>query len=127
MCNTPDSSSLGGSVRYSKQVAEDLICDLREKNPDASLTVRDLEKVPLSRIDVDVVATTSLEPKSYQQSTNDQSVHNHSLWRNFLDAVVLPRTATDRNGVFEYLHCYRHDLPPAVLIENGPQPLRNCR
>ena len=122
MCNTPDSSSLGGSVRYSKQVAEDLICDLREKNPDASLTVRDLEKVPLSRIDVDVVATTS----SYQQSTNDQSVHNHSLWRNFLDAVA-PRTVTDRNGVFEYLHCYRHDLPPAVLIENGPQPLRNCR
>ena len=123
MCNTPDSSSLGGSVRYSKQVAEDLICDLREKNPDASLTVRDLEKVPLSRIDVDVVATTS----SYQQSTNDQSVHNHSLWRNFLDAVVLPRTATDRNGVFEYLHCYRHDLPPAVLIENGLRPLRDCR
>ena len=126
MCNTPDSSSLGGSVRYSKQVAEDLICDLREKNPDASLTVRDLEKVPLSRIDVDVVATTSLEPKSYQQSTNDQSVHNHSLWRNFLDAVA-PRTVTDRNGVFEYLHCYRHDLPPAVLIENGLRPLRDCR
>jgi hypothetical protein len=125
MCNTVDSRSLRGSVRYSKQVAEDLICDLREKNPDASLTVRDLKKVPLSRIDVDV-ATDSLEPKSYRQSTNDQSVHNHSLWRNFLDSLV-PRIITDRNGVFEYLHCYRHDLPPAVLIENGPQPLRNCR
>ena len=126
MCNTPDSSSLGGSVRYSKQVAEDLICDLREKNPDGSLRVRDLEKVPLSRMDVDVVATNSLEPNFYQQSTNDQSVHNHSLWRNFLDAVA-PRTVTDRNGVFEYLHCYRHDLPPAVLIENGLRPLRDCR
>ena len=126
MCNTVDSRSLRSSVRYSKQVAEDLICDLREKNPDGSLRVRDLEKVPLSRMDVDVVATNSLEPNFYQQSTNDQSVHNHSLWRNFLDAVA-PRTVTDRNGVFEYLHCYRHDLPPAVLIENGPQPLRNCR
>jgi hypothetical protein len=126
MCNTLDSSSLRGSACYSKQVAEDVTCDLREKNPDASLTVHDLEKVPLSRIDVDVVATTSLEPKPYQQSTNDQSVHNHSLWRNFLDKVA-PRTVTDRNGVFEYLHWYRHDLPPAVLIENGPQPLRNCR
>jgi hypothetical protein len=126
MCNTVDSRSLRSSVRYSKQVAEDLICDLREKNPDGSLRVRDLEKVPLSRMDVDVVATNSLEPNFYQQSTNDQSVHNHSLWRNFLDAVA-PRTVTDRNGVFEYLHCYRHDLPPAVLIENGLRPLRDCR
>ena len=114
MCNTPDSSSLGGSVRYSKQVAEDLICDLREKNPDGSLRVRDLEKVPLSRMDVDVVATNSLEPNFYQQSTNDQSVHNHSLWRNFLDAVLEPRTITNKDDIFEYLH-YRHDLPPAVL------------
>ena len=47
-------------------------------------------------------------------------VHNHSVWRKFLDAVLEPRTLADENGIIEYLRCYRHDLPPAVWIENRP-------
>ena len=119
MCNTPDTSSLRGSASYSKQVAEGVIGHLREKNPDA--------KEPLSHIDDDFVAATSLGPGSYQQSTNDQSAHTHSVWRKFLDAVLEPRTVTDKNEIFEYLHCYRHDLPPAVMIENRPPLLSNGR
>jgi FMN-dependent NADH-azoreductase len=114
MCNTLDSNSLRGSASYSKQLAEDVIHDLREKNPDASLAARDVEQVSLPHIDDNFVAAASLEPKSSQQSTNDQSVHNHSLWRKFLDAVLEPRTITNKDEIFEYLH-YRHDLPPAVL------------
>jgi hypothetical protein len=29
---------------------------------------------------------------------------------------------TDENGMIEYLNCHRHDLPPAVWIENEPLP-----
>jgi hypothetical protein len=29
---------------------------------------------------------------------------------------------TDENGMIEYLNYYRHDLPPAVWIENEPVP-----
>jgi FMN-dependent NADH-azoreductase len=114
MCNTLDSNNLRGSACYSKQVAEEAICDLREKNPDANLTARDLGQVSLPHIDDNFVAAASLKSRPSQQSTKDQSVHNHSLWRNFLDAVLEPRTITNKDDIFEYLH-YRHDLPPAVL------------
>jgi FMN-dependent NADH-azoreductase len=126
MCNiTHIGSSPLSSASYSKQVAEDVIRELREKDLDASLTVCDLENVPLSHVD-DFVAASSLGPRSYQH-TNDQSAHTHSVWRKFLDAVLEPRTVTEKNEVFEYLHRYRHDLPPAVMIENGPPPLGNGR
>ena len=69
----------------------------------------------LPHIDDNFVAAGSLEPKSSsQQSTNDQSVHDHSLWRKFLDAVLEPRTITNKDEIIEYLHRHRHDLPPAV-------------
>jgi hypothetical protein len=120
------SSNPLGSASYSEQVAEHVIRD-REKDSDASST--DQAKVPLSHIDDDFVAATSLESKSYPQSMNGQpqkdawdgmrmGVHNHSVWRKFLDAVLEPRTLADENGIIEYLRCYRHDLPPAVWIEN---------
>jgi hypothetical protein len=116
------SSSPLGSASYSEQVGEHVTRD-REKDSDASLT--DQAKVPLPHIDDDFVAATSLEPKCYPQSTNGQpgirmGVHNHSVWRKFLDAVLEPRTLADENGIIEYLRCYRHDLPPAVWIENRP-------
>ena len=129
MCDIANiSSSPLGSASYSEQVAEHVIRD-REKDSDASLTGQ--AKVPLPRIDADFVAATSLEPKSYPQSTNGQpqkdvwdgirmGVHNHSVWRKFLDAVLEPRTLADENGIIEYLRCYRHDLPPAVWIANRP-------
>ena len=120
------SSSPLGSASYSERVAEHVIRD-REKDSDASPSLTGQAKVPLPRIDADFVAATSLEPKSYPQSTNGQpqkdvwavrmGVHNHS-WRKFLDAVLEPRTLADENGIIEYLRCYRHDLPPAVWIEN---------
>jgi FMN-dependent NADH-azoreductase len=78
-----------GSASYSKQVAEHVIRDLGE---DTSLTVRDLEQVPLPHIDDDFVAASSLE------------------------------RLADENGMIEYLHRYRHDLPPVAWIENGPLP-----
>jgi hypothetical protein len=49
-------------------------------------------------------------------------VHNHTVWRKLLNAVLEPRTFADENGMIEYLHRYRHDLPPAVWIENEPLP-----
>jgi hypothetical protein len=73
-----------------------------------------LDSSSLPHIDDNFVAAGSLEPKSSQQSTNDQSVHDHSLWRKFLDAVLEPRTITNKDEIIEYLHRYRHDLPPAV-------------
>jgi hypothetical protein len=48
--------------------------------------------------------------------------HNQSLWRNFLDAVLEPRTFNVGQEVVEYLHHSRHDLPPEVWIE-----LERCR
>jgi hypothetical protein len=122
------SSSPLGSASYSKQIAEHVIRDLGK---DTNLTVRDLEQVSLSHVDDDFVAASSLEPKSYPQSTNAQpqkhvwdrirmGVHNHSVWSKFLGAVLEPQTLADENGIIEYLRCYRHDLPPAVWIENRP-------
>ena len=111
MCNiTHISSSPLSSASYSKQVAEDVIRDLGEKDTDARPTVRDLS---LPHIDDDFVAATSLEPRSYPQATNG---HSHSAWRKFLDAVLEPRTLTDENEIIEYLHRHRHDLPPVVWI-----------
>jgi hypothetical protein len=121
MCDvTHISSSPLGSASYSKQVAEDVIRDLREKDPDASSTVHD---VSLPHIDDDFVAATSLELNSYPQATNGRpprglwdGVHSHSAWRKLVDAVLEPRTLTDENEIIEYLHRHRHDLPPVVWI-----------
>ena len=43
--------------------------------------------------------------------------HNHSVWRNFLGAVLLPRNWNAEDEVVEYLLHHRHDLPPEVSIE----------
>jgi hypothetical protein len=43
--------------------------------------------------------------------------HNHSMWRNFLGAVLQPRNWNVEDEVVEYLHHHRHDLPPEVSIE----------
>jgi hypothetical protein len=32
--------------------------------------------------------------------------------------VLEPRTINAENNIIEYLHCHRHDLPPAVWIEH---------
>ena len=92
------SSSPLGSASYSEQVAEHVIRD-REKDSGASLTEQ--AKVELPHWDGIRLG-----------------VHSHSLWRKFLDAVLEPQTLADENGIIEYLRCYRHDLPPAVWIEN---------
>lgn len=42
---------------------------------------------------------------------------NHSVWRNFLGAVLEPRNWNVEDEVVEYLHHHRHDLPPEVSIE----------
>ena len=78
----------------------------------------------ITRGDAMTMVTASVGSRDAEPRAGDR---NESVWRKFLDAVLEPRTVTDKNEIFEYLHCYRHDLPPAVLIENGPQPLRNCR
>ena len=41
----------------------------------------------------------------------------HSVWRNFLGAVLQPQNWNIEDEVVEYLHHYRHDLPPEVSIE----------
>jgi hypothetical protein len=43
--------------------------------------------------------------------------HNHSAWRNFWDEVLEPRALSVEDEIIEYLHCYRHDLPPEVWLE----------
>jgi FMN-dependent NADH-azoreductase len=59
MCNILYiSSSPRGSASYSKQIAESVIRDLREKDPNAKLLVRDLAQVPLPHIDHDFVTAT---------------------------------------------------------------------
>jgi FMN-dependent NADH-azoreductase len=87
MFDITDISSPLGSAPHSKQVSGQVIHDLREKDANASLMVRDLEKAPLPHIDDDFVAATSLE------------------------------RLADENGMIEYLHRYRHDLPPVSWIE----------
>jgi hypothetical protein len=41
----------------------------------------------------------------------------HSVWRNFVSAVLKARDRNVEDEVAEYLHRYRHDLPPEVWIE----------
>jgi FMN-dependent NADH-azoreductase len=70
MCNILYiSSSPRGAASYSKQVAENVIRDLREHDPHATLTVRDLAQLPLPHIDDDfVTATRSAEgPRTPRQ------------------------------------------------------------
>jgi FMN-dependent NADH-azoreductase len=52
------SNSPRGSASYSNQVAARVIDELRQANPQATLTVRDLAQDPLPHIDVDFVAAT---------------------------------------------------------------------
>jgi FMN-dependent NADH-azoreductase len=52
------SSSPRGSVSYSNQVAVRVIRELRQANPQAAVTVRDLAHDPLPHIDDDFVAAT---------------------------------------------------------------------
>jgi FMN-dependent NADH-azoreductase len=59
MCNILDiSSSPRGAASYSKQVAENVISDLRGHDSNATLTVRDLAQLPLPHIDEDFVIAT---------------------------------------------------------------------
>jgi FMN-dependent NADH-azoreductase len=59
MCNILYvSSSPRGSASYSNQVAARVIDELRQANPQSTLTVRDLAEDPLPHIDVDFVAAT---------------------------------------------------------------------
>jgi len=52
------SSSPRGSASYSNQVATRIIDELRQANPQTTLTVRDLAQDPLPHIDADFVAAT---------------------------------------------------------------------
>jgi hypothetical protein len=69
--------------------------------------------------DIAHISSSPLGSASYSDGIR-MGVHNHSVWRKFLDSVLEPRTLADENGIIEYLRCYRHDLPPAVWIENRP-------
>jgi FMN-dependent NADH-azoreductase len=51
-------SSPRGNASYSKQIAESVVADLRKKDPNAKLIVRDLAQAPLPHIDDDFVAAT---------------------------------------------------------------------
>jgi hypothetical protein len=42
---------------------------------------------------------------------------NRSVWRQFLDAVIEPRTRDAEHEIAHYLARHRHDLPPQVWIE----------
>jgi hypothetical protein len=42
---------------------------------------------------------------------------NQSVWRQFLDAVIQPRTRDAEHEIAHYLARHRHDLPPQVWIE----------
>jgi hypothetical protein len=117
MCDiTHISSSQLGSAPYPNQIAEHVIRDLGR---DTGFTVRDLGHVPLPHVDDN---STSLELKSINGDGIRVGVHNHSVWREVLGAVLEPRTLTDEHGMIEYLNCHRHDLPPVVWIENEPLP-----
>ena len=43
--------------------------------------------------------------------------HNHSVWHKLWHAVLEPQTPMIEDEIIEYLHRYRHDLPPEVWIE----------
>jgi FMN-dependent NADH-azoreductase len=51
-------SSSRGSASYSNRVATDVLTELRDRNPGAAVTVRDLAREPLPHIDDDFVAAT---------------------------------------------------------------------
>jgi hypothetical protein len=51
-------------------------------------------------------------------SSRSRNSYNQSAWLKVLDAVLEPRTITAENSIIEYLHCHRHDLPPAIWIEH---------
>ena len=59
MCNILYvSSSPRGSASYSNRVAARVIDELRQANPQSTLTVRELAQDPLAHIDADFVAAT---------------------------------------------------------------------
>ena len=51
-------------------------------------------------------------------SSRSRNDYNRSAWLKALDAVLEPQTITAENNTIEYLHCHRHDLPPAVWSEH---------
>ena len=51
-------------------------------------------------------------------SSRSRNDYNRSAWLKALDAVLEPQTINAENNIIEYLHCHRHDLPPAVWIEH---------
>lgn len=51
-------SSSRGSASYSNRIAANVLGELRTRNPDATVTVRDLGREPLPHIDDDFVAAT---------------------------------------------------------------------
>ena len=51
-------------------------------------------------------------------SSRSRNDYNRSVWLKALDAVLEPQTINAESNIIEYLHCHRHDLPPAVWIEH---------
>ena len=62
-------SSPRGSASYSNRIAQGVISDLRERDPNAQLVVRDLAQTPLPHIDDDFVAAT-MGPNGPQTDKN---------------------------------------------------------
>jgi FMN-dependent NADH-azoreductase len=65
------SSSPRGSASYSNRVAAHVIRELRQANPQTTVTVRDLAQDPLPHVDVDFVAATRSAdgPRTERQRT----------------------------------------------------------
>jgi hypothetical protein len=51
-------------------------------------------------------------------SSRSRNDYNQSAWLKVLDVVLEPRTINAENNIIGYLHCHRHDFPPAVWIEH---------
>jgi hypothetical protein len=45
---------------------------------------------------------------------------NQPVWWKVLNPMLEPLTLSSGSEIIEYLDCHRHDLPPAVWIENDP-------
>jgi FMN-dependent NADH-azoreductase len=73
------SSSPRGSASYSNRVAARVIRELRQANPQTTVTVRDLAQDPLPHVDVDFVAATRSAdgPPTKRRAP---SLHNRMLW-----------------------------------------------
>ncbi|HEY4861608.1 MAG TPA: NAD(P)H-dependent oxidoreductase, partial [Xanthobacteraceae bacterium] len=65
-------SSPRGSESYSNRIADTVIRDLRNNDPDALLMVRDLAQDPLPHVDDDFVAAT--RGREGPQTTRQQAI-----------------------------------------------------